>query len=38
MKKERDNPRRMFTLVMLAEDKRGHQYARPPIGPQDIEE
>lgn len=27
----------MFTLVMLVEDKRGHQYVLPPIGPQDIE-
>lgn len=29
--------KRMFTLVMLVEDKRGHQYVLPPIGPQDIE-
>lgn len=28
----------MFTLVMLAEDKRGHQDVLPPIGPQDIEQ
>lgn len=27
----------MFTLVLLLEDKRSHQYVLPPIGPQDIE-